>query len=82
MDEVLSEPIILSYGKKENELVINIDSKTGVDFTWVKETLSKRFWDAFESGAEIVRTIFNAIAASLRYITDKIGWTKPSEISQ
>lgn len=82
MDEVLDDPITLSYGKQENELIITIDSKAGLEFTWAKETYSKLFWDTFEKGKEILRTIIEAIAAALRYIVDRIGWTKQSALSE
>lgn len=62
MDEVLDDPIIITCGRGDNILVVNIDSEDGVDFTWTETTMAKAFWDGWGLGTQITKSIVTAIA--------------------
>lgn len=65
MDEVLDEPITISYGKKENELLITINTKDGLDFAWIKQTFSKRILDGFDKVKQFLINILEELAVLL-----------------
>lgn len=59
--EVLDDPIIINCGRGDNKLMVTIDSKDGVDFTWTKTTMAKSFWDGWGLGTNIAKAIVTTI---------------------
>lgn len=59
--EVLDDPIIINCGRGDNKLMVTIDSKDGVNFTWTETTMAKAFWDGWGLGTNIAKAIVTTI---------------------